>query len=339
MRQTAFALIFGSFLAVSLPAADQQLVNMVMPDAKVIAGINVSSARNSPFGTFLLQQVQGSTGELQKFVDVTGFNPQTDVDEILMATPGAAGAASDPAALAAGAQLAAKAGIAGLVLARGNFNIEKISGLARKDGKQRVQTYNGATLILDPKDMHASAMAFIGNNLAIVGDLAGVKAAVDRRNKVNVLDAELTNKINSLSASQDAWAVSIAPLSSLNAGPATDPALPIQGALNGDLFKNITATSGGIKFGAQIQISTQMTASDEKNATALGDVVKFLVGMATMNAGGAKGAPPAMMALLQTLTVQTEGKVVNLTVSAPEDQVESLFNSIQAPVVPKGAKI
>ena len=59
---------------------------MVMPDAKVVAGINVASARNSPFGTFLLRQASGSSTELQKFVDLTGFNAQTDLDEILIAT-------------------------------------------------------------------------------------------------------------------------------------------------------------------------------------------------------------------------------------------------------------
>ena len=85
MRQTAFALIPALFVAASLPAADQQLVNMVMPDAKVIAGINVDSARNSPFGTFLLRQTGGSS-ELQKFVQASGFNPQTDLNEVLIAT-------------------------------------------------------------------------------------------------------------------------------------------------------------------------------------------------------------------------------------------------------------
>ena len=60
MRQTAFAgLLVLLILAGSLPAADQQLVNMVMPDAKVVAGINVDSARNSPFGTFLFEPYFG----------------------------------------------------------------------------------------------------------------------------------------------------------------------------------------------------------------------------------------------------------------------------------------
>jgi hypothetical protein len=333
MRQTAFALILGSSLAVSLPAADPQLLNMVMPEAKVIAGINVDSARNSPFGTFLLRQASGTMGELQKFVDATGFNPQTDLNEILMATLGSAATPTDGAGLATGAPVAASPDLHGLILARGNFNIEKIAELAKTDGKQKVQKYNGATLVLDPKNMHASAMAFIGTNIAVVGDLASVKAAVDRRSFPSSVNPELTNKVNSLSNSQDMWAVSIAPLSSLNAGPATDPTL--QGALAGDLFKKITETSGGIKFGQQIQLSTEMVAMDEKNAAALGDVVRFLVGMATMNSGSTKGGPSAMVSLLQSLTVKTDGKVVNVTVSAPEDQIEDLFNSMQ----PSGKKV
>jgi hypothetical protein len=189
---------------------------------------------------------------------------------------------------------------------------------------------------MDPKDASASAMAFVGPNVMVAGDLQSVKAAVDRRTQANNLDPQLTLKVNTLSASQDAWAVSIAPLSSLNAGAATDPTL--QGALGGDLFKKITQTSGGIKFGALIQLTTEMVAMDEKNATALGDVMRFLVGMVTMNSGAAKGAPPALMAILQSMNVQTQGNIVNVTLSAPEDQLEGLFNSMQ-PAVKPGAKI
>ena len=336
MRQITFALILGSFLAQSVPAADQQLVNMVMPDAKIIAGINVDAARNSPLGTFLLSQVPTSSAEFQKFVQATGFNPRTDLQEILVATTGAPAAPADGAALAASGKMSMHA-LRGLILARGNFNVEKLSNLATLDGKQSVQMYNGATLITDPKDAKATAAAFIGSNIVVAGDLASVKAAVDRRSQTNSLDPQLTTKVNSLSASEDAWAVSIAPFSSLNAGPATDPSL--QGALNGDLFKKITTTSGGVKFGAQIQLSTEFVALDEKNATSLGDVVKFLAGMAAMNSGSAKGMPPVMGTLLQSLNVQTEGNVVNITISAPEDQIEGLINSMKPAAQTPGAII
>ena len=67
MRQTAFILLLAFCLTSALPAADQQLLNMVMPDAKIIGGINVDSARNSPFGAFLLSRMATSDPAFQKF--------------------------------------------------------------------------------------------------------------------------------------------------------------------------------------------------------------------------------------------------------------------------------
>ncbi len=349
MRQTAFALVFGSFLAVTLSAADQQLVNMLMPDAKIVAGINVDSARNSPLGSFLLNQISTSDPGFQKFVEATGFNPRADLQEILVATTGnqaAPAADGDAAPGEIKAVTGSHSGMHGLILARGTFNVDKISGLAKTDGHQNVITYNGATLLSDPKNMEATAIAFLGTNIAIAGDLAEVKAAIDRRNQANSLDTQVSTKVNSLSASQDAWAVSIVPFSSLGRGAAAASGAPagadgpFQNALAGDLFKKITETSGGIKFGTQIHLSTELVASDEKNATALGDVVKFLAGMVSMNAGSANGAPPAIVSLLQTMTVETQGNVVNVNLSAPEDQVEGLINAMQTPKAKKiGARI
>jgi hypothetical protein len=351
MRRTALTLIFGSLLTVSLTAADQQLVNMIMPEAKVVAGINVFSARNSPFGLFILKQTTGSAVELQKFVEATGFNPQTDLDEILIATPGmpvkpadAAAPAAQPGtaaptvppALAAGGPLT-NPDMHGLILARGHFNVEKLSKFAQTDGKQNVQKYREATLISDPKNPIASSMAFIGDTVVVAGDLASVKAALDRRSLANTLEPQLASKVASLSTSQDAWAISMVPFASMGGGPSADPT--IQGAFNGDLFKKITSTSGGIKFGPEIMLSTEMVAADEKNASALGDVVRFLAGMASMNAGSAKGAPSGVVALLQGLTVKSEGNVVNLTVSVPEEQLESLFKAIPGQMRHPGATI
>ena len=325
MRQTAFIFLMASCLAVSLPAADQQLVNMVMPNAKIIGGINVDSARNSPFGAFLLSHIATSDPAFQKFIETSGFNPTTDLREILAAStaPPAAPAGGPPGVLEGVIQPYHS----GLVLARGTFKVDKISALAQAEGKQQVETYKGATLISDPKDAKGSAMAFVGSDIAVAGDVASVKAALDRRSQNNPLDPQLATKVNALSESQDAWGVSLAPLSSVGGAGAGDPSL--QGALNGDLFKKIIETSGGVKLGSTIQISSEMVATDEKNATALGDVVKFLAGMVAMNAGSPQGMPPVLVSLLQSLNVQTQGNIVNVSLSAPEDQLESLINSMQ----------
>jgi hypothetical protein len=338
MRHTAVAVILGSFLTASLPAADQQLVNMVMPDAKIVAGVNVESTRHSPFGTFLLAQIPSSDPGLQKFITATGFNPQADLQEILMATAGVPASptmALDPKTGAVEA-LASPKSMRGLIMARGNFNVEKISALAKSDGKQNVELYKDAMLISDPKDKAATGMALVGSNFLVAGTVADVKAAIDRRAQANALDPELTTKVNSLSASEDMWAVSIVPMSSLNPGAAA-PA-QMQGAFGGDIFKKITESSGGIKFGTLILMTTELVAMDEKNATALSDVLKFLVGMVAMNSGATKNMPPIITTILQSMDVQTQGNVVSVKMSAPEDQVEGLINAM-AKAKPAGSKL
>src|SRR5438105_1545007 len=85
MRQTAFLaglLLFGG----TLFGADQQLMNMLMPDAKVVAGINVTQAQTSPFGQYMLSQMAKNGAGFQDFIASTGFDPRRDVTEILVAT-------------------------------------------------------------------------------------------------------------------------------------------------------------------------------------------------------------------------------------------------------------
>src|SRR3954454_4643447 len=69
-------------------AADPQLLSLVMPDAKVVAGVNVDQAKTSPFGQYVLSQMQLQDTEFQKLVMLTGFDPTRDVHELLVATNG-----------------------------------------------------------------------------------------------------------------------------------------------------------------------------------------------------------------------------------------------------------
>ena len=65
MRTLATAL----FLTVStLSAADPSLVNLVMPDAKVLAGMDVERAKTSPFGQYVLATFAQEGGKLARHV-------------------------------------------------------------------------------------------------------------------------------------------------------------------------------------------------------------------------------------------------------------------------------
>ena len=60
-----------------------------MPDAKVLAGVNVAQAKSSPFGQYVLSQISANDPGLQQLASVTGFDPRQDLCEVLVASNGA----------------------------------------------------------------------------------------------------------------------------------------------------------------------------------------------------------------------------------------------------------
>src|SRR5580658_5936017 len=119
-RVLTAASLLGAF-AGTLPAADPQLMKLAMSDVKVMADVNVLQAKLSPFGQFVLSQVE--SGSIQQFAAATGFDPRQDLIELLLVSNGAPGTANS------------------LVLASGVFNLAKIAAAATANGGTQ-ETYN-----------------------------------------------------------------------------------------------------------------------------------------------------------------------------------------------------
>lgn len=292
------------FSGLSAFAADTQLLNLVMPEAQIMAGMNVTTARISPFGQYVLSQFHSDEKGFQELVTQTGFDPRQDVTEILAAS---------------GGDLKSKSG---LVLARGSFDAAKIAAAASSGkGQAVVSQYGGATLISMGNDASHS-VAFIGNSVVVMGDTASVKAAVDRADKVNSISPALAARVQALSTTLDAWTVTLASLGSLlpaelggAKGPAAQPLA---------LVKNIESSSGGVKFGANVEISGQAVANNEQNAKALADIVRMVAGFVTLS-GGQDPKMAGIAQIVQTLKVENVGNTVNISASVPEAQLEALM--------------
>jgi len=291
-------------LATVASAADPQLLKLVMPDAKVVSGIDIDKVRSTPFGMFFLNQLPAPDSEFQQFVNATGFDPRRDIHEVLMASPG------DPAKKS------------GLLVVRGDFDTARILALFAAMGKTP-EVYKSVAILSSgaPKKANAvsEAFAFLDKSTAVAGDLDSVHGAIDRRiSDGGSLDAGLAGKIGSTSATQDAWVVSIVPFSSFaNVVPNKN----VSGALQGDLIKSIQQSSGGVKFGSMIEISGELTARNDQDATSLADVLKFFMSMAQMNAP----SHAELGKLLQNLTVNTEANAVKVSLAIPEIEMEMLF--------------
>jgi hypothetical protein len=289
---TLFAVFSGA-----LPAADPRLLNLVMPDATVLAGVNVDQAKTSPFGQYVLTTLLPSQAQqVQQIVALTGFDARQDLHELLFASTGAPG------------------NKAGLALALGAFDLAKIAAAAQSTGAG-VETYGGVAIVEDPQ--RQNGFAFLDSTLVVAGDLANVKAAIDRRAGGPSIPAALAAQVNQLSSTQDAWAISTVPPATLKSPAAAQQAL---GAGLQNALQMIQSAGGGVKFGAIVVVTGQAQAATPQDASTLGGVLQLFVSMAQLQAA----KHPEAAALAQSLVVTTQGSTVRISLSVPEDQLQQL---------------
>ena len=290
---------------------NSQMLNLVMPDAKVIAGVNVDSAKSSTFGTYVIAQIQANAAALQQLVTLTGFDPTRDLHELLAAAN-------------------STSGHTGMALARGNFDVAKITGLSILAGA-KTETYSGVNIIEDPKQTNGAA--FLGATLVVAGDIPTVKAAIDRQHSSQSLPAGVVALANQWSGAEDAWVVTTVPPYTLTP-PSGAPAVPGLGASAQGVFQKILGAGAGVKFGSTVSVTVQATADSAQDATTLAQTLQFLVNIGQMQTG--KNADANLAALLQGLSISAKDALLNITVSLPEAQIQQLVQHSAKPAQTAG---
>ena len=317
-------------VALALPictwAADPALLRLVMPDAKVIAGIQVDQTKNSLFGQYVLSHMQVDDGGFKNFIAQTGFDPRRDVSEILIASNWESNSQAGR----------------WLVMARGTFDPGKVARAAQSNGITssnfqgvEILTYSGHA-----KQEVENGIAFFDGANAVMGDLASVQAAIQRRQSGAPTSNQLMAKVRDVSSKNDFWFVTLVPVSEF-AGAMPDPNL--SGAMKGNLLAAINEASGGIRFGSTISISAEAITRSEKDAQALVDVVKFVAGMVQLNRQN-NPAAGQVATLLDTLDCKTAGNVTSISLTIPEQQLEQMIDMMRQqghqarkkPAVPQG---
>jgi hypothetical protein len=306
LRRGTIVVLLAGVLA---SAADSTLLSLVMPDAKMISGFNIAQAKSSPFGQFLFSQMKSTDAQLEKFILVTGFDPRYDLHEVLIASSGSPQKNQ------------------GLLLIRGSFDPLKIFTLAKQFGVT-IENYNGIEVLAGKhgKNKKNSAwFAFLDTTIAVLGDPESVRGAIDRRTGGGGPNASLATRVHELSTRYDFWGVSMIPLSEW-AGKVPDQ--KVSGALKGDVLRAVAETSGGVRFGSDIEIAGEAVTRSEKDAAALADVVRFVVGLAQLNQKDAKITGPG--SLFEGLDLRTDGNVMRLSMKIPEAELEKFILAAKA---------
>ncbi len=301
-----FAAVFAAsavFSASALAAVDPALLSLVMPDARIVTGIQVDQSKASKFGQFVLARITDNA-DLQKFASDSGFDPTRDLREIVVATTGLDGSNA-------------------LVIARGTFLKERILATAKANGGSGA-FYKGIELVSAGGIGTISTIAFLDSSTALVGDAGSVKAAIDRRlSGASGLSPSLAAKARETGAQNDAWFVTLAPLAEFLGGKMGD----MGSAMQGNLLEKVKQASGGVKFGAtDVGLGFEAVTPTDKDATALADVLRFLVGMLSSQSSTDPKVAKAV-ALVDKLQLSTAANVMKLSLSIPELDMERMFLS------------
>src|SRR6476660_872908 len=106
--------------ATAAPAAvDTGLLDLVMPDAQVLAGMQVQRSLASPFGQYFMTQIPTTDG-VSNFAAATGLDVRRDGREIVVA--------------GVGGTIGAGNANPGLILVRGTFEPARFAALATLSG-------------------------------------------------------------------------------------------------------------------------------------------------------------------------------------------------------------
>jgi hypothetical protein len=79
--------------------------------------------------------------------------------------------------------------------------------------------------------------------------------------------------------------------------------------------QNVQQSAGGVKFGSNVVFSAEAICDTAQNASTLGDLVKFMMNMAQMQAA----QNPQAQALINSVQVTPSGNVLKVSASLPQD--------------------
>jgi hypothetical protein len=297
------------FIALLLPglagASEPSLLNLVMPDARVVCEIDVASILASPAGQAIQDQLAKVQPQVPSPIPVSPADIARYVQAAVIAV--GVGPGKDPPTL---------------VIVRGSLDAAHLGPMKAFNGG--VTEFEGVRLMESAKDGN-SLIAFLDGGITLFGSPAEVKAAIRRWRQGVVPPPALLQKLNDYGARYDVWVATFGTL----------PAMPVQ--LSGapkkvDLLEHLAAFSGGARFSPDFDLTVEIVGRTEKDAEAISDVMHMVRGV--IRAAGKESH-------MENLKLESDGKRFLLSLHVPEKDVLAALQqrktaaaAAPAPVVP-----
>ena len=301
-------LILGFIAAATCLAADPALLNLIVREPKVVAGIDVQRAKNSAFGQKIISGIKDDDEGFQRLLAATGFDPRRDLREVVISSD------------------VEKTHDRTLIVAGGTFDTSRIARYIQSEGGTST-SYRGFDLLKgksSSEDRQNGSITFLSGTMALIGNDDLVRDAIDRHlgQTQTALDPTIAAKIQEWSSNNDAWFVS--------SGSLTPPA-GRQGTPGNSMIpqivplESIQKAYAGVRFGSDLAISGETIMRSEEDARSLSDVIRFAVSMIRMNQD--KPGMEDLQKIADTVQVSTAGVTTRFSMTLPEDALQKMLNS------------
>ena len=295
-------------------AADPEMMNLVMPDASMVMGVNIAKIMASPIGSAMREAVHQGTamqlkGELAKakpefqeqIAVLSNIDWSQEVQDIVIA----GGPGKHPPML---------------IIARTSLDPARIQALKAFTGG--LIEYEGVPILASAKPGNG-VIAFLDGSIVAIGQMSDVEAAIRRRGQHTALPQALAAQVSRYSR-DDIWVASTEILTAPVA-PAAATKSPA-GAKVAQFFEKVAGLNGGLRFSPDFDFSADLEARTEKGAAELAEGLRSLTGMLQLqakNAGqGGRG--------LQGFKYQVNGKHILLSLHVPEGQMRAGLQQMRA---------
>lgn len=292
-KPLVFALVIAAGIATVATtrvraSVDTQLLALMPPDSQILVGGRVDQAVGSPLGQFILSKLQGAPDEIK---NKTGFDPRTDLREVVISPVAKFGAAL------------------------GRFPVSQLETLLTQQG-QAVEDYKGFRLIGASNEK----TVFLDGSTVLVGAADAVRPAIDRWiAHAQAPSNEMTAKVFEVSATSQGWvaATSLSAIQGLiGPGPQDGP----QAEIARNIINKVAGFSGQITMPPTggVSVKGEVRATSAQDAQTLFDAYNALKLL----------APPEATnnPIFSSLQANVNGSSINTSLLLTQQQVETTLH-------------
>ena len=306
--------ILVAFLPGLACAADPAMLDLVMPDARMVMEIDIGKIMASPIGKTISTEVKAEFEKSkaqwqQQMAGLSGFD-FTQLSDVVIA---AAGAGKDAPAL---------------VIVRGSFGPAVMDSL--KAAGATLTELQGVP-VLTNAGQNKSTIAFLDGAIAVLGQAADVAAAIGRRGNGAVLPAALAAKVQKFNGHYDIWMATVGPFPLPPKAPAAKASAGGAGAAAvqaAQWIERLESIDGGGRFSPDFELSIEIIARTEKDAAGMAEGLRWLEGAVQLS----QAKNPGNKNISEYLKFAVSGKRIDFALHVPEAEMRAALQQRRAAI-------